>query len=143
MPYRYLEDIATADTAFEATGRSREELVIAAADALLNVMVENLDSIEPRRTVDIGLESDTFEMILFHLLDDLVYYKDAERLLLRIREVKLRAKDGSLCVIATACGEEIDAGKHHLIVDVKAITMHRYTVEETREGWKAIVVVDV
>ncbi|MHB9029124.1 MAG: archease, partial [Candidatus Latescibacterota bacterium] len=89
MAYRYLEDIATADSAFEATGRTREELIIAAADALMNVMVENLDSIEQQRIVDIGLEADTFEMLLFRLLDDLVYYKDAERLLLRIRKVEL------------------------------------------------------
>lgn len=143
MAYRYLEDIATADAAFEATGRTREELIIAAADALMNVMVENLDSIESQRIVDIGLEADTFEMLLFRLLDDLVYYKDAERLLLRIREVDLCTRGESLCFIAHAYGEEIDPGKHHLVVDVKAVTMHLYKVEETEEGWKATVVVDV
>ena len=33
MPYRYRDDIATADAAFEAWGDTEEEMIIAAADA--------------------------------------------------------------------------------------------------------------
>ncbi len=143
MAYRYLDDIATADAAFEATGATPEELCMAAADALMNVMVENLDSIVDQRVVDISVEAESFELLLFRLLDDLVYYKDAERLLLRIRTVELCTVGESLCLRARAYGEEIDPARHHLIVDVKAITMHMYRVEETAEGWKARVVVDI
>jgi len=39
MPYRYLEDIALADAAFEVWADSLEELMIEAADAAVNVMV--------------------------------------------------------------------------------------------------------
>ena len=35
MPYHYLDDVATADIAFEACGQSKEEMFIAAADALI------------------------------------------------------------------------------------------------------------
>ena len=45
MPYRYLEDIATADVAFEARGKDLAELFMAAAEATMNVMVADLDSI--------------------------------------------------------------------------------------------------
>ena len=47
MPYRYLEDIATADVAFEAWGDTLEEMFVAAADATMNVMVSDLDTIAP------------------------------------------------------------------------------------------------
>ncbi|HOV88133.1 MAG TPA: archease, partial [Syntrophobacteraceae bacterium] len=40
MPFRYIEDIATADVAFEAWGETLEDLCVAAADATMNVMVE-------------------------------------------------------------------------------------------------------
>ncbi len=143
VPYRYLDDIAGADAAFEAYGQTPEELVIAASDALVHIMVDNIDSIEPRRSVDIRLESDTFEMLLFRLLDEIVYYKDAERLLLRVQKAEIREIGDFFLLSACARGEEIDLRKHHMIVDVKAITMHRYTAAETRDGWKATVVVDV
>ncbi len=48
MPFRFLEDIATADVAFEAWGDSKEAMFTAAADAAMNVMVDELDSIEDR-----------------------------------------------------------------------------------------------
>ena len=48
MAYRYLEDIAIADVAFEAWGKSREALFRAAAEATLNVMVGDLDSVAPK-----------------------------------------------------------------------------------------------
>ena len=45
MPYHYLEEIGTADIAFEATGRDLVELFRDAADATVNVMIDNLDEI--------------------------------------------------------------------------------------------------
>ncbi len=58
MPYHYLEEIGTADIAFEATGRDLPELFMAAADATMNVMIDNLDAIEPRETRHIELSND-------------------------------------------------------------------------------------
>lgn len=45
MPYRFLEDIATADIAFEARGETLEEVFTAVAEATMNVMIESFDSI--------------------------------------------------------------------------------------------------
>ena len=47
MPYQYREDIAHADAIFNAWGDSLEELFIAAGDAVVNVMVDNLEDIPP------------------------------------------------------------------------------------------------
>jgi len=72
MPYHYLEDIGTADIAFEATGRDLPELFIAAADATMNVMIDNLDAIESRETRQIELSNDSIEMLLFDFLQELI-----------------------------------------------------------------------
>ncbi len=40
MPYKFLEDIATADAAFEALGSTPEELFTEAALATFEVMVD-------------------------------------------------------------------------------------------------------
>ena len=143
MPYRYLEDIATADAAFEAVGMTPEEMFASAAEALLGIMVENPDAVSAARTIDIGFEADSLEMLLYRLLEELVFLKDARRLLLRIVEIHIAEEGGAFSLKADACGEEIDPEKHHMIVDVKAVTLHRFRVEERNGVWTATVVVDV
>ena len=93
MPFHYLEEIGTADIAFEATGRDLPELFTAAADATMNVMIDNLDAIEPRETRQIELANDKIDMLLFDLLQEFIYFKDAERLLLRVRTARIDEKD--------------------------------------------------
>ncbi|HMF46070.1 MAG TPA: archease, partial [Candidatus Udaeobacter sp.] len=85
MPYHYLEEIGTADIAFEATARDLSELFSDAADATTNVMIDNIEAIQPRETRPIELSNDKLDMLLFDFLQELIFLKDAERLLLRIR----------------------------------------------------------
>ena len=76
MAYHYLEDFATADIAFEATGADLESLFAAAADATMNVMVENIGAIEARETRTIELENREVDMLLFDFLQELIYRKE-------------------------------------------------------------------
>ena len=142
MPYRFLGDIAPADAAFEAWADSEEELFAAAADATLNVMVEDLDSVEPLEGRAIHLESDSLEMLLFELLQEILYFKDAESLLLRTARLRIESRGDRYVLSAIARGEAIDPQRHLLLVDVKAVTLHRFRVEETDKGWEATVVLD-
>ncbi|MFC1692981.1 archease [Candidatus Latescibacterota bacterium] len=143
MPYRYLEDIAAADAAFEAWGHTQEELFTAAADAAMNVMVENIDSITGQEHRTVHLESDKLDMLLFKLLEELLYYKDAETLLMRVSGLTIKQKDTRFSLDTVLSGEKIDPKKHELNVDIKAVTLHRFRVKETPRGWKATVVLDI
>ena len=143
MPYHYLEEIGTADIAFEATGRDLSELFMASVDATMNVMIDNLDAIEPRETRHIELVNDKLDMLLFDLLQEFIYFKDAERLLLRVREVSIDGKDGKFSLKAKTAGEPLDAARHHQRADVKAVTLHDFSVEEQDDGWKARVLLDI
>ena len=143
MPYNFLEDIGTADIAFEATGHDLPELFRDAADATMNVMIDNLEAIEPRDTRQIELSNDKLDMLLFDLLQELIFLKDAERLLLRIREIQIGEGDQTYFVKATAEGEPLDAERHHQRADVKAVTFHDFSVQRTESGWKAQVLLDI
>jgi len=143
MPYDYLEDIGTADIAFEATGRDLPELFTAAADATMNVMIDNLEAIEPRETRRIALKNDAIDMLLFDFLQELIYFKDADRLLLRIREVGVDEKEDAYSLSATAAGEPLDPVRHQQRADVKAVTLHDFRVEKTDGEWKASVLLDI
>jgi SHS2 domain-containing protein len=143
MPYEYLEDVGTADIAFEATGRDLPELFTAAADATMNVMIDNLEAIEPRETRCIALKNRAIDMLLFDFLQELIYFKDADRLLLRVREVQIDEKDDAYSLNATAAGEPLDPARHQQRADVKAVTLHQFQVEQTDSGWKTTVILDI
>ena len=143
MPFHYLEEIGTADIAFEATGRDLPELFTAAADATMNVMIDNLEAIEPRETRRLELKNDAIDMLLFDFLQELIYFKDADRLLLRIREVQIDEKDDAYSLNATAAGESLNPARHRQRADVKAVTLHDFRVEKSDDGWKANVLLDI
>jgi SHS2 domain-containing protein len=143
MPYKFLEDIGTADIAFEATGRDLSELFSAAADATMNVMIENLDAIQPREPRHIELKNDKIDMLLFDFLQELIYFKDSNRLLLRVRDLRIEEKDNYYFLQATAAGEPLDATRHQQRADVKAVTLHRFQVEKNEAGWRAMVILDI
>ena len=143
MPYKFLEEIGTADIAFEAVGRDLPELFRDAADATMNVMIDNLDAIKPRETRHIELSNDKIDMLLFDFLQELIYFKDAERLLLRTREVRIDERNQKWFLKAEAAGEPLDAARHHQRADVKAVTLHDFSVEKEDGGWKARVLLDI
>src|SRR6266480_6090108 len=143
MPYHYLEEIGTADIAFEATGRDLPELFTAAAEATMNAMIDNLDAIEPRETRQIHLSNDNVEMLLFDFLQELIYFKDASRLLLRTRETQIDQKGEAYFLKAKVAGEQLDDTRHQQRADVKAVTLHGFSVEKQDDGWKAKVLLDI
>lgn len=143
MPYLYLDDVATADVAFQASGRTMEELFIAAADATLNVMIEDLESIADRQRCSVSLENDSPEMLLLNFLQEIIYHKDAEELLLRFKNVVINRRGDQLILTAQAYGENLNRQKHRMRTDVKAVTLHRLSVQATDNGWEATVVLDV
>jgi len=143
MPYKFLEDVGTADIAFEATGRDLPGLFTAAADATMNVMIDNLDAIEFRETRQIELSNDNIEMLLFDFLQELIYFKDARRLLLRARETQIDQKGEAYFLKAKVAGERLDDARHQQRADVKAVTLHGFSVKEYDGGWKARVLLDI
>src|SRR5437868_7862968 len=117
MPYKFLEEIGTADIAFEAVGRDLPELFRDAADATMNVMIDNLDAIESRETRQIELSDDKIDMLLFDFLQELIYFKDARRLLLRARETQIDRKSEGYLLRATVAGEQLDDTRHQQRAD--------------------------
>ncbi|MBU5615364.1 archease [Geomonas azotofigens] len=143
MPFEYRGDIAHADVAFDASASTLGELFREAAQATMQVMVENLAQVRPAQTLELKLEQENEEMLLFDFLNELIFYKDARRLILLPTEIAIAPSDGGLTVRATLAGEEIDPIRHELMTDVKAVTMLRYKVERVPQGWRATVVLDV
>jgi SHS2 domain-containing protein len=143
MPYRFQDEISTADVAFEAWGATLEELFISSADALLRTMTEAPERVAREQVLTVRLEHQELDLLLWSFLQELIFYKDARRLLLHADTVRVNEREGFFSLEATLRGEQIDTGRHRLLVDVKAVTLHRFQVEFKNKLWEAFVVLDV
>ena len=143
MPYRYLEDIAIADVAFNAWGSTQQEMFIAAADATINVMVADLSTIAPTQHRTVELEDDNLDMLLFQFLQKFLFFKDAQQLLLRPQNITIQHQNNRFTLTAQCTGEKINPQKHDLLTDVKAVTLHHFQIEQLKDQWHATVILDV
>jgi SHS2 domain-containing protein len=143
MPFRFQDEIPTADVAFEAWGATQEELFISSASALLRTMAETPELVERRQELVIRLDHEELDLLLFSFLQELIFYKDARRLLLHADTVRIEHGKCTFSLEATVSGEQIDACRHRLLVDVKAVTLHRLSVVFRDNLWKAEVELDV
>ena len=143
MPFRFHDELSSADVAFEAWGATQEELFIASASALLRTMVAAPEEVVRQQQLTIRLEDKELDMLLWAFLQELIFYKDARRLLLHAETVRIEEGDGIFRLKAQVSGEEIATARHHCLVDVKAVTLHCFGVVYEDGFWKAVVVLDV
>ena len=143
MSYRYRDDLSVADVAFEAEGKSLEELFTSAWDATLRVMIENPSALDSKSRKSIAIEDQSVDLLLYNFLQELIYYKDAESLLLRLEHCRIDAGRTPAKLEALAAGEPIDSKRHQLGVDVKAVTFHRFSLKKEGKLWRTTVVLDV
>lgn len=143
MPYRYLEGLTMADIAFEASGKTLEELFISAADAMMCTQIQDLKMIKAKEEKAFALKAGDVERLLHDFLQELIFFKDAEQLLFKEYKLEVKKIRDGISLDAICKGEKLDQKRHNLLVDVKAVSWHKFKVEKTEDGWKAIVIIDV
>lgn len=136
-PFRVLEH--TADIGFEAFGATREEVFANAARALIHLIVD-LDSIALHEEVPVRSEGADPASLLVNWLSEILYLHDGEGWLFRDFEVR---SAGPTSIAAVARGEQFDPMRHQAKLLVKAITYHQLALEESPDGWRAQVYVDI
>ena len=140
--YKILEDVAIADIAFEIYGKNLNELFENSAFAIFEETA-NLKNIKEKEKKIIKINSDNIEDLLYDFLSEILFLKDKDSFLFKKSNVKITEKGKKYSLNAELSGEPIDREKHELRNDIKAITLHMFKVEKTKDGYKAVVVVDV
>lgn len=135
-------DAVTSDLSFVARGETLEQAFAAAAEALLAATVARPEAVEGRVTLPIRLEDDDLELLLLAFLSELVFRRDAQGLLLRVGRLRVLA-NGRARLEGELVGEPMDAGRHRLEGDVKAVTAHGLRVAALDGGWEVHVTLDV
>ena len=140
--FRFLEEVALADIAFEAEGESLEEVFRGATQALLESMA-NPATVSGGWERVIEQSNVDPSALLFDWLSEVVYWKDAAGVVFREARLTL-TRDGDVWQLrARLIGAPVDQQTQELHADVKAITKHLYEIKQTGGRWKVCVVLDV
>lgn len=135
--YRFIDH--TADIAFEVEAESFEKLLEDATMAFYSAFTY-LDEIDESKVVEIVVEEQNPDLLLFSWLNELLYIFDTDHFAGRRVEIHV-TENNILKAEGKIRGGKISPEKVRL--EPKAITLHNFKVEKTGKGWRAFVVVDI
>ncbi len=139
--YKFLEDVAIADIAFEAYGRDLNELFENAAFAIFELSA-NLDTVEAKQKVEFELENEKLDNLLYDFLSEILFLKDSKYMVFKNVKVEIK-EDKKYKLKSILKGDTINPQKQQLENDIKAVTMHMFEIKKEKSGYKATVVVDI
>lgn len=130
----------TADAKFRATGKTLSGAFESATRAFAEIV--GAEGLEPTDEVCVEVETpeEDIEALLFDYLDRLIYERDVRSVLPADSEATVYEADGEWVVEAGARGVPLDGVAAR---EVKAVTYSEMAVEQTVDGWRAYVVLDV
>ncbi|MFH1224803.1 MAG: archease [Candidatus Diapherotrites archaeon] len=141
--YRYLEH--TADALFLAFGRTDREMISNSAEAMANVMYD-LSRVKASEREAVSITAKDLEELVHKFLEEILFRITAREKLYSFFGVNSLRKDfktGMLMMEAELRGEKIDAERHLLKKEIKAVTWNRFMVEKKGALWVAQVLVDI
>ena len=144
LHYKFFDH--TADIGVEISGRTKKELFAHAANALFDIMIENLysksksDEDTKRRQKIVTVDGADVEDLLINFLREILYLFNGAGWV--VDNCKIMAC-GNKRLEAQLMGEPYNK-KHHLIkTELKAVTYSGLSVIKQKSGWRARVIFDV
>jgi len=141
--YELIHDITTADIAVRVRASSLSLLFKYGAEALMSEMVDDISCIRNVITKNGVIEGKDLSLLYFDFLNEFLFFKDAENLLLLPLEIEVLCKEGLFECIYVLGGEKIDRDLHKFRVDMKAVTLHGLQIYEKEGLFAAESVFDV
>lgn len=145
MPkFKFLEDVALADIAYEAYGKDLNELFENSALAIFELSAK-IKTIEPKKRLEIKLEKEKLDSLLYDFLSEILFLKDSKYMVFRNVKVEIKEdkRNGKFRLNAALEGDTINPKKQHLENDIKAVTMHMFELKKVKNGYMARIVVDI
>jgi len=136
-PFEIIEH--PADVGFIAYGATVEELFANAALAMMSLGCA-LENIEERERREIRARGSEIETLLYDWLTEILAIADAEQMVFRRAEVN---QLGEGKIRGGIYGEKFERSRHEAGTYIKAVTYHQLRVEQTAQGWRAQVFLDV
>ncbi|MEB3759586.1 MAG: archease [Desulfurococcales archaeon] len=133
----------TADVLIESIGRTLEEAFEQAAIAVYEVITDT-SKVYPTTRVDIDIEGDDLENLLYRWIEELLIYTDSEGLVFsRFTVCRIEEANGKYRITSSAWGEQFNPEKHEERTIVKAMTYAQMKIEREDRCWRLQFVVDI
>lgn len=143
MDYEIIHDMTSADLAVRIKGATPSELFVNAGKTLMSELMEEITMINRKVRIAGEIRNTELDMLYFEFLNEFLFYKDSQDLLLLPETVQVTKESGTYLCRYTLAGETIDREKHKFRVDIKAVTLHGLKVYEHHGTFIAITVFDV
>ena len=142
MPNWLREIDHTGDIGIRVTAPSLETLFARAAWGTFAVLTE-VDAVEPRETHTVTVDAADREALMVRWLSELNFLHTTKHRLFCAFDVALSTSDDGVTLSATCRGEPIDADRHTVYTEIKAVTFHGMAIEETDGAWTVQVIFDM
>jgi SHS2 domain-containing protein len=136
----------TADIGVEISGRTKKELFANAANALFDILIENLDSKgkstekTQKRQKTVTVNGTDVEDLLINFLREILYLFNGAGWV--VSHCKI-TECGNKKLMAQLMGEPFNKKRHSIKTEIKAVTYSGLNVEKQESGWRARVIFDV
>ncbi|MBI4851029.1 MAG: archease [Acidobacteria bacterium] len=129
----------TADLGLRIKASDLNTLFSEAGKGFFSLIVENIDDVALVETLEIKVNGQDLEYLLFDWLNELLYISETQHLVFSYFNVNIDNNG----LTAKVSGEKIDYSRHILDHEVKAITYHGLVLKEEKTGWLAEVILDI
>jgi SHS2 domain-containing protein len=139
--FRFLDEGSLGDAAIEVTGRDLDDLFATAARALAVLMVDpRTVQLTAERTVSLAAPRE--DLLLYDWLSELILRKDRDQEVFPEVETHVSGDDGWR-LEARLRGGSLASPRTASRRDPKAVTLHRFVLEQGDRGFRARFVIDI
>jgi len=142
VDYEILDNITSADIAVSVKADNLNELFMKSGIALVSEMTDEPDLIREREKRSGTLNHQELELLFFQFLNEILFYKDAEGLILKPAYVDIKTEAGEYLCNYLLAGEKIDESLCGFRIDIKGVSLHHLKIEEEGGIFKGIAVFD-
>jgi len=140
---KYTQIDHTADIAVSVEGHDPEDLFRTAARAWREAVLPDLTDAGSERK-NLSLSADSLDELLVDFLNELNYLLFARYWISAgFERIKIVQENGVYHLDATVTGEPLDETRHHIQVEIKAVTYHQMRIEQKENVLKTVVVFDI
>jgi len=142
MDYEILDNITSADIAVAVTGENLNELFMKGGMALVSEMTDDPGKIIEKEIRSGTLRHEELDLLFFGFLNEILFYKDAEGVILKPINVEIESSGGEYTCTYIFAGELINESLCGFRVDIKGVSLHHLKIEENGGFFKGVAVFD-
>ena len=106
-------------------------------------LLTDIDKLKPVKEVQKTVCSIELELLLYQILEEIIYLKDAD--LFFVKEVKceiIKKKSKWKCNVKFY-GATFNRGVNTIGNDIKSITLHKFKITRNKEKWESYFIIDI